>query len=80
MVSDPEKRFAAAMGYIEDGALLPGVSVFKKRNGGVVRVSDARFSPGDDFCSLWHFFELIPEGRDGWAPRFSYAAKASTKP
>ena len=80
MVSDTDRRFAEAMGYLDEGALLPGVSVFRKRNGGIVRVSDARFSPGDDFCSLWHFFDLIPEGRDGWAPRFSYPAKASTKP
>jgi predicted dithiol-disulfide oxidoreductase (DUF899 family) len=80
MVSDTDRRFAEAMGYLDEGALLPGVSVFRKRNGGIVRVSDARFSPGDDFCSLWHFFDLIPEGRDGWAPRFSYPAKVSTKP
>lgn len=72
MVSDGDKSFAAAMGYVENGNLLPGVSVFKKRNGGVVRVSDTPFSPGDDFCSAWHFFDLLPEGRDGWGPRFNY--------
>ena len=73
MVSDPEQKFAEAMGYLENGTLLPGVSVFKKRNGGIVRVSDTRFSPGDDFCAVWHFIDLIPEGRDGWSPRFKYS-------
>lgn len=72
MVSDAGKKFAAAMGYLEDGVPLPGVSVFKKRNGGIVRVSDTRFSPGDDFCAVWHFLDLLPEGRNGWGPRFSY--------
>ncbi len=72
MVSDPDKRFAAAMGYVEDGNPLPGVSVFKKANGAIVRVSDTALAPGDDFCSAWHFFDLLPEGAAGWGPRFRY--------
>lgn len=72
MVSDPGKAFAAAMGYAKNGSPLPGVSVFKKRNGGVVRVSDARFNEYDDFCAFWHFIDLLPEGRDGWAPRVKH--------
>jgi len=42
-------------------------------HGGIVRVSDASFSPGDDFCSVWHFFDLIPEGAAGWQPKYNYA-------
>lgn len=72
MVSDRDTQFAAAMGYVEDGNPLPGVSVFKKTNGAVVRVSDAHLAPGDDFCTAWHFFDLLPEGSAGWRPRFSY--------
>jgi hypothetical protein len=40
---------------------------------GIVRMSDASFSPGDDFCSVWHFFDLIPEGAAGWQPKYNYA-------
>jgi hypothetical protein len=45
----------------------------RRQNEGIVRVSDAPFSPGDDFCSVWHFFDLIPEGAAGWQPKYKYA-------
>ena len=41
---------------------------------GVVRVSDAELGPGDDFCSVWHLFDLLPEGAAGWRPQFRYAS------
>jgi hypothetical protein len=28
----------------------------------ILRLSDTRFSPGDDFRGLWHFFDPLPEG------------------
>jgi hypothetical protein len=39
----------------------------------ILRVSDSSSSPGDDFCALWHFFDLLPEGAGEWRPRFGYA-------
>jgi hypothetical protein len=35
--------------------------------------SDTSFSPGDDFCNVWHLFDLIPEGASGWQPKLGYA-------
>ena len=29
--------------------------------------------PGDDFCAVWHFLDLLPEGSAGWSPKFKYA-------
>ena len=73
MVSHQGTAFAADMGYRgEGGGWLPGVSVFKRQDGKIMRVSDAGFEPGDDFCALWHLFDLIPEGTAGWRARFSY--------
>jgi len=40
-----------------------------------VRVSDAGFQPGDDYCAVWHLFDLMPEGKAGWSPRFTYAGR-----
>jgi hypothetical protein len=66
MVSHAGTSFAADMGYrAEDGGWLPGLSVFKREDGRVLRVSDASFSPGDDFCVLWHFFDMLPGGAAG---------------
>jgi predicted dithiol-disulfide oxidoreductase (DUF899 family) len=72
MVSHRDTSFAADMGYKGEHGFLPGVSVFQRRDDGMLRVSDRGFSPGDDFCAVWHFFDLLPAGTDGWRPRFGY--------
>jgi predicted dithiol-disulfide oxidoreductase (DUF899 family) len=77
MVSHQGTSFAADMGYrAESGFWLPGISVFRRDaasgRGRIVRVSNAGFSPGDDFCTLWHIFDLLPEGAGGWEARFAY--------
>lgn len=73
MVSCQGTTFAQDMGYWRDNGPMPGVSVFRRRGDQIVRVSDTSFSPGDDFCSVWHFFDLIPEGAGDWQPRYDYA-------
>jgi predicted dithiol-disulfide oxidoreductase (DUF899 family) len=73
MVSHQGTSFAADMGYRGERGWLPGVSVFKHRDDNIIRVSDTGLGPGDDFCSLWHFFALLPEGSADWRPRFSYS-------
>ena len=73
MVSHQGTSFARDMGYgSENGKYLPGVSVFRRKPGRILRVSDTRFKPGDDFCALWHLFELLPEGSASWKPQFKY--------
>jgi predicted dithiol-disulfide oxidoreductase (DUF899 family) len=74
MVSHQGTTFARDMGYrSRSGGLLPGISAFQRERDRIVRVSDAASSPGDDFCSLWHVLELLPEGPAGWQPRLIYA-------
>ncbi len=73
LVSHQGTSFAADMGYrAEGGGWLPGVSVFQRQEGHLLRVSSTPFSPGDDFCTLWHFLDLLPEGAGDWAPRMRY--------
>ena len=64
--------FAEDTGYGGDDGFMPGVSVFQKKNGQVVRVSDTGFGPGDIYCTVWHLFDLLPQGADGWKPNYSY--------
>jgi predicted dithiol-disulfide oxidoreductase (DUF899 family) len=67
IVSHVGSTFAADMGYrSERGGWTPGVSVFKRDGETIKRVSDASFSPGDDYCTLWHFFDLLPGGVGDW--------------
>jgi predicted dithiol-disulfide oxidoreductase (DUF899 family) len=73
MVSHEGTGFAADMGYRSaSGGWMPGVSTFRKTGDRVQRVSDAALGPGDDFCSLWHIFDLLPDGPAGWKPQYKY--------
>ena len=66
--------FSKAMGMQnDDGSPLPGISTFHRdANGAVKRVSHAYFGPGDDFCSIWHMFDMLKDGPKGWGPNYSY--------
>lgn len=72
MLSHQGTSFAEDMGYRGERGWMPGVSVFAKQSGRIVRVSDSSFGPGDDFCTLWHLFDLIPEGAGEWQPKYKY--------
>ena len=73
MVSHVGSSFAADMGYrTEKGGWRPGISVFRRAGEKILRVSDVTWSPGDDFCTVWHFFDLLPGGSAGWSPKFTY--------
>jgi predicted dithiol-disulfide oxidoreductase (DUF899 family) len=48
----------------ESGDYWPGASVLhRNEDGSLVRVNKTFFGPGDFFCSVWHFFDMIP-GQD----------------
>ena len=67
MVSHAGSTFAADMGYVSaKGGWIAGVSVFRHESNAIMRVSDTGFSPSDDFCTLWHFFDLLPGGIGEW--------------
>jgi len=73
MVSHQGNMFAADMGYrSREGRWWPGLSAFKRQGKKILRVSDTELGPGDDFCSVFHLFDLFPEGAEGWRPQFSY--------
>ena len=74
MVSAHGSPFIDDMGFLDpEEGLMPGVSVFARDPDGTIhRVSRAEFGPGDSFCPVWHFFDLLPEGIDGWEPRDTF--------
>ena len=76
MVSHAGTSFAKDMGYCTDegefAGFQPGVSAFRKDGDLILRVSDTSFGPDDDFCAVWHLYNLFPEGADGWGPKDNY--------
>lgn len=73
MVSSKGSSFRQDMGYQSDEGVLPGVSAFHKNDdGSITHVSNSPFGPGDDYCAAWHLFDLLPNGSEGWEPKFRY--------
>ncbi len=75
MVSHQANSFSADMDYKTDsGQNAPGVSAFRKLDdGSIVRVGDTDLGPRDDFCSVYHLLDLLPEGSDSFSAKFRYA-------
>jgi peroxiredoxin len=62
MLSCQGTTLFADLGYVGDkpDAWQPGVSTLEKLpDGSLRRIATAPFGPGDMFCSLWHFFDLL---------------------
>jgi len=72
IVSTKGTSFAKDLGYEEGGGPTPGLSIFTRQNGKIMRVADEPFSPGDDFCIVWQVFDLLPGGAGGWGPKYKY--------
>lgn len=74
MYSSHGTSFFRDMGFASDSnEPWPGVSTFQKRpDGTVVQVAHAYFGPGDDFCSVWPLLDLLPQGPNGWEPKYTY--------
>lgn len=71
MVSAAGSTLFRDMGFeTDDGAPMPGTSVFHRAADGTVsRRMSAPFGPGDRFCSVFSFLDLLPEaagGRQVW--------------
>jgi predicted dithiol-disulfide oxidoreductase (DUF899 family) len=65
--------FKKDMGFADDnGDVMPGVSIFRKESDGrIIHVTKDFFGPGDDYCSIWHFFDLLPSEK-AWEPQYHY--------
>lgn len=73
ILSSHGTSFKKDTGFESNGHPQPGVSIFHKDNDGRLQyVSKAFFDPGDDFCAVWHLFDLLPNGSAGWHPKYTY--------
>jgi predicted dithiol-disulfide oxidoreductase (DUF899 family)/predicted enzyme related to lactoylglutathione lyase len=69
MVSTKENSFKEDMGFVLEGMNYPGVSVFTRdEEGKIYHHAKTFFGPGDDFCSVWSFFDLLPSGYEEYRP------------
>ena len=74
LLSHNNTNFAADMNMLtEKGGPKPGVSVYtKSSNGEINHYSNTEFGPGDNFCVMWDFIDMLPKGVNGWGPKYAY--------
>jgi predicted dithiol-disulfide oxidoreductase (DUF899 family) len=80
MISYEGSTLAEDLGYREGGDPLderlggwnPGVSFLRRTGDRIVRLSDTEFGPGDDFCVVYHLFDLAPGYDLSWSPSYRY--------
>ena len=74
ILSGAEGDFTKNMGYrSDDGRPQPGVSTFHRdKDGTITRVAHTWFGPGDDFCAVWHIFDMLHDGTNAWEPQYKY--------
>lgn len=69
MARDDSRQFTKTMGFADNTHLHPGTSVFiKGEDGKIYRKNKSWFGPGDHFCSVWHFWDLLDGGTKEWHP------------
>jgi predicted dithiol-disulfide oxidoreductase (DUF899 family) len=78
MASSQDSTFTRDLGFEGDNEegktyYTPGVSTFTRDDDGTLRrVAFDTFGPGDLYNPVWHLFDLLAGGVDGWQPQFSY--------
>ena len=74
MVSSQDMDFYKEMDMLgEEGGTWPGVVTFiKNENGEIFRYAKSFFGPGDNFCAMWDFNDLLPIQDEIWVPKYTY--------
>lgn len=77
VVSSNGSSFKEDIGFAKGKQYMPGVTVFRRdENGGIYQGARAFFGPGDDFCAVWPFFDLLPSGYEDYRPSKTLNEKA----
>jgi predicted dithiol-disulfide oxidoreductase (DUF899 family) len=80
LVSAADSTLKRDLGFEkEDGSQLPGVSVFERKGNGVTHFFSQSADLGPDgyrgmdlLTPVWHYLDLLPEGRPDWFPSKRY--------
>jgi predicted dithiol-disulfide oxidoreductase (DUF899 family) len=73
MLSHQNNDWASDFGFKAENHFQPGVlSYTKGDNGKIYFHSKAYFGPGDNYCNMWDFIDLLPKGVNAWVPKYNY--------
>ena len=73
MVSHSNADFCKELGFYADHSYQPGVATLTKDEDGMVLLrAKTYFGPGDNFCIMWNFIDMLPESEKEWVPKYKY--------
>lgn len=72
LASHQNNTWASDFGFQGEDHIMPGVLSFTKENGKIYFHSRTFFGPGDNYCNMWDFIDLLPKGVNGWVPKYDY--------
>lgn len=80
ILSYADSQLAETLGFRDDkGKYLPGMSTFRMNaDKTITRTGMSFFGPGDDYCAVWHLLDLLPNGTNGWAPKYTYSGSCGS--
>lgn len=53
-------------------SLSCGSTFRKDTDGSITLVASDVFGPGDNYSNIWHVFDLLRDGSNGWEPQYKY--------
>lgn len=73
LASHQNNNWAADFDFQGEDHILPGVLSYTKNDEGKIFFhSKAFFGPGDNYCNMWDFIDLLPKGVNSWIPKYDY--------
>ena len=74
MVSCEDMQFYKDMDMFNgEDSTWPGVaSLIKNEDGKIFRYAKSNFGPGDNYCIMWDFNDILPVHDPVWAPEYQY--------
>ena len=47
-------------------------TIIKDESGKIYRYAKSYYGPGNNFCSMWDFNDLLPPKEKEWEPKYKY--------
>ena len=74
MISSQNMDFYNEFGFFDgkEGALPGAIALIKNKENNIFQYSKIFYGPGNNFCSMWDFNDLLPIPKEEWTPEYNY--------
>ena len=73
MYSRMNNSFAQDLGFADSkNSPSPGIASFSLKGDKIFIHHRTLFGPGDNYCNMWDFINILPSGLNDWQPKYNY--------